>query len=99
VTVFVNGIASTSSVINISVPFPVPAILTGAQSTNGGPFSFRFTNNVDTLCGVLATTNLALPLASWSVLGAATEISPGRFQFADLQATNSPRRFYRVYSP
>jgi hypothetical protein len=98
-TVFVNGIASTSSVINISVPIPVAAVLTGAQKTNGGPFSFSFTNNVGTLCGVLATTNLTLPLASWSALGAATENSPGRFLFADLQATNGPRGFYRVYSP
>jgi hypothetical protein len=98
-TVFVNGVASTSSVLNISVPIPVAEVLTGARKTNGGPFLFSFTNNVGVLCGVMATTNLALPLANWSILGAASEMSPGRFQFADLQATNSPRRFYRVYSP
>ena len=98
-TVFANGIPSTSSIVNISVPIPVAAILTSAQKTNGGPFMFSFTNNVGTLCGVMATTNLALPLANWSILGAAPEISPGRFQFADSQAKSCLRRFYRVLSP
>ena len=32
-------------------------------------------------------------------LGGATEVSPGQFQVTDPQATNAPRRFYRVRSP
>jgi hypothetical protein len=28
-----------------------------------------------------------------------TETSPGRYQFTDLHATNSPRRFYRIIFP
>jgi hypothetical protein len=48
---------------------------------------------------VLATTNPALPLINWTPLGGVTEIAPGQFQFADAQATNSPRRFYRAYAP
>ena len=44
-------------------------------------------------------TNPALRLGNWSVLGSVTEVSPGQFQFTDPQATNSPRRFYRVRSP
>ena len=50
-------------------------------------------------CTTLATTNLALPLANWSVLGGVTEVSAGQFQFTDSQATNSPQRFYRFHSP
>jgi hypothetical protein len=46
-----------------------------------------------------ATTNLTVPLSNWTVLTNITEISPGRFQFADAQTTNSPQRFYRVRSP
>jgi hypothetical protein len=98
-TAFVNGIQSTSSVVNLSVPVPIAAKLTGFQKLNNGSFSFTFTNNVGALFGVLATTNLALPLASWTALGSVTEISPGQFQFVDPQATNSPRRFYRAYTP
>jgi hypothetical protein len=32
-------------------------------------------------------------------LGNVTEVSPGQYQFTDLQAKGSPKRFYRVRSP
>jgi len=47
---------------------------------------------------VLATTNLALPLANWTVLGPVPEFSTGLFVFSDAQAANGPKRFYRVRS-
>jgi hypothetical protein len=46
-----------------------------------------------------AAANLSLPFSNWTSLGAVTEVSPGQFQFADLQAANLARRFYRVTSP
>lgn len=97
-TVFVNGIQSTSSVVNISVPVPIAATLTGSQKLTNG-FRFAFTNSVGALFGVLTTTNLAFPLSQWTALGGVVEISPGQFQFTDPQATNSPQRFYRAYAP
>jgi hypothetical protein len=97
-TVFVNGIQSTSSVVNISVPVPVTTTLTGPQKLTNG-FQFAFTNSVGALFGVLTTTNLALPMTNWTALGGVVEISPGQFQFTDPQATNSPRRFYRAFAP
>jgi hypothetical protein len=48
---------------------------------------------------VLATTNLALPLSNWTVLGAPVEGPSGQYQFTDTQATNTAIRFYRVSSP
>jgi hypothetical protein len=48
---------------------------------------------------VLATTNPALPLSNWTVLGGVTEVAPGQFQFTDPQATSSARGFYRIRSP
>jgi len=98
VTVFVNGIPSTGSVLNINVPVPTTTILTSARKLTNGAFQFAFTNSVGALFGVLATTNPALPLSNWMALGGATEVAPGQFQFADPQATNSPRRFYRIRS-
>jgi hypothetical protein len=98
-TAFVNGIQSTSSVVSVSVPVPVAPRLTGARKPVGGAFSFGFTNSVGALFGVQATTNLALPSASWLLLGAATEVSPGSFQFTDAQASNTPPRFYRAFAP
>lgn len=47
---------------------------------------------------LLATTNLWLPLAAWSVVSTGT-VPVGPFVLADPAATNSPQRFYRVRSP
>jgi len=98
-TVFVNGIPSTSSVVNISVPVPTKPNLTSAKTLSNGSFQFAFTNSVGALFGVLATTDLELALTNWTVLGGVIEISPGQFQFTDPQSTNNQRRFYLVRSP
>jgi hypothetical protein len=80
-------------------PAPPPVVLTWATKTSNGAFQFGFTNTPGGTYTVLATTNAAQPLASWSVLGGVTVISPGQYQFTDLQATNNLKRFYRVRSP
>jgi hypothetical protein len=98
-TVFVNGIPSTSSVINISVPVPTTTLLTDATRLTNGLFQFAFTNSPGALFGVLAATNPALPLSNWAVLGVVAESSPGQFQFSDLQATNLAQRFYIIRVP
>jgi hypothetical protein len=61
-------------------------------------FQFSFTNNVGALFGVLAATNLSLPLSNWTTLGGAVEVSPGDFRFTDPDAINSSQRFYRLRS-
>jgi hypothetical protein len=113
-TVFVNGIPSAPSdpplplddipgkgnILDISVPVPTASTLTGATTLNNGSFQFGFANNtVGALFGVLATTNLALPMTNWTVLGGVTEIALGQFQFIDAEAVLYPQRFYWVYSP
>ncbi len=99
VTVFVNGIPSTSSVVNVSVPIPTAPKLVDAKTLATGSFQFAFTNSVGAIFGALPTTNVALPLTNWTALGGVTEISPGQFQFTDPQATNSPQSFYLIRSP
>jgi hypothetical protein len=96
--VFVNGIQSTSSVVNINVPVPTAPTLTGVQKLTNG-FQFAFTNSVGALFGVRATTNLSLPQTNWTALGGVVEIAPGQFQFTDPQAINGGPRFYRAYAP
>ena len=82
------------------VALPATAIIwTSAKMLDNGSFQLAFTNTPGAFLGVLATTNLTLPLSNWTMLGAATEVSPGQFQFTDPQATNTPQRFYRVRSP
>ncbi|HEX5222611.1 MAG TPA: kelch repeat-containing protein [Verrucomicrobiae bacterium] len=74
-----------------------PPVLTDVQFA-AGAFQFSFTNNPGAGFSVLASTNLALPLSNWTIMGGVTEISSGRFQFRDPNATNFPRRFYQVRS-
>ena len=98
-TAFVNGIPSTSSVVNVSVPCRTAPMLTNAGLTAKGSFQFGFTNSPGTLFGVWGTTNPAAPVKDWTALGGACEISPGQFQFTDVQATNGGQRFYNVQAP
>ena len=62
-------------------------------------FQFTFTNVSGADFAALASTNVALPLTNWTVLGNIPELSPGQYQFIDPGATNSPQRFYKVVSP
>jgi hypothetical protein len=64
-----------------------------------GSIVLRFVNSPGTTWNILGTTNLALPLASWTALGTATEISTGQFQLSDAAAATGTRRFYVVRSP
>jgi len=76
-----------------------PPVLTKPLILPDGSFQFAFTNTPGVPFEVLMTTNLALPLTNWTVLGSVREVSTGKFQFTDSQATNSFPRFYRVRSP
>jgi hypothetical protein len=98
VTVFVNGVPSASSIVNISVPVPTAMIITSAKKLANGSFQVVFTNTPGAIFGALASTNLSLALSNWTALGGVAEISPGQFQFTDPQATSSTRRFYRIRS-
>jgi hypothetical protein len=96
-TVFVNGIQSTSSIVNISVPVPTTPKIASARAANG-LFQFFFTNSVGASFGVLTSTNLATPLINWTTVSGVVEASPGQFQFTDSQPTNR-QRFYRLFEP
>lgn len=98
-TVFVNGIQSTSAIVNISVPVPTTTTLNSPTVLTNRQFQFAFTNNPGALFGVLSATNMALPLANWMALGGVVEVAPGQFQFTDPQATNGDQRYYRLYAP
>jgi sugar lactone lactonase YvrE len=81
-----------------TVSLPNPGKFTGVILGNG-VFQLSFTNSNDTdPFTVLMATNLALPLSNWIVLGSATNVSTGIFQFDDPVKTNQTR-FYRVRSP
>jgi len=59
-----------------------------------GHFQFSFSNEASVIYEVLATTNVALPLAQWTVLGPPVSLGGGLYRFTDLLATNHAQRFY-----
>jgi hypothetical protein len=96
-----NSAPKYAALVQWIAAHPVPAapiVLTPATTTNGA-VSFVFTNNHDASFTVLTTTNLAFPLADWTVLGAPAETAPGTYQFTSSITTNESRQFYRVRSP
>lgn len=70
------------------------------QTTDDGTFVIGFTNVSGAPFAVLSSTDLLAPLSKWTVLGQASEILPGQFQYSDAQALNRDAvRFYRLRSP
>ncbi len=95
--VVVTNAIQLPALIFSSVPPPLsPPQLTGCVLLPGGGFEFTFSSQPGLSFTVLCTTDLALPRADWSVLGLATEESPGHYRFADTQTTAETRRFYQV---
>ncbi len=76
-----------------------PITLVNLLKLPGGALQFAFIGAPIGTNTVLTTTDLALPTANWTALGAVPEFSPGLFVFSDPQAANGPQRFYRVRSP
>ena len=94
-----SGAVAGHTLATVAAPPASPIFLAGAQKLVDSSFWCVFTNTPGAFFSALAATNPALPQSGWTALGGITELSPGQFQFTDPQATNSPRRFYRVRSP
>jgi len=80
---------------------PAPFNLSNVSKLSGGVLQMSFTNLGGFAFTVLGSTNLALPLTNWTVIGPAVE-SPagsGNYQFTDTQNTNQTTQYYRVRSP
>jgi hypothetical protein len=73
-----------------------PIILTNVAKLSSGWVAFTFNSSPGALVRVLATTNPLLPLDQWTVLTGVAEMTPGWFQFVDMNATSFGQRFYRA---
>jgi hypothetical protein len=97
-TIFVNGIPSSSSaLVRIDSTLLSPIIL--SDTLQAGAILVTFTNEPEEGFTVLGSTNVATPISAWSILGSATETSPGQYQFTDSGVSSHPQRFYLVRSP
>jgi N-acetylneuraminic acid mutarotase len=98
-TMFVNGVYSSSALINFSsAPVAVPFYLVNPVKLGDGSFRFNFTNTPGVTFITLASTNVAAPQGDWLNLGAPIETSAGNYQFTDAGAATNRLRFYRVLS-
>jgi hypothetical protein len=88
---------TTLDVLGYNGPGLAAPRVAGTKLVNGN-FQLKFANTPGTSFTVLATTNLAVHLTNWAVLGTPTENPTGLFQFTDTSATNQ-QRYYKVRSP
>ena len=89
-------VANDNRVFAFTVPVP-PIVLTNSTVLPDGTFQFGFSNIPGLNFTVRGATNLTLPFTNWALLGSATEISPGQFQFTTTPANS--QQFYRVTTP
>ena len=92
------GLDSQVLATNITVVLP-PPVLDSTTFLPDGTFQFTFASPPGLSFTVLTTTNLALPLASWTVAGRATDLSNGIYQFTTTPISAGPQCFYAVQSP
>ncbi|MGA2684007.1 MAG: NF038122 family metalloprotease [Verrucomicrobiota bacterium] len=83
-------------ILGYDLNFSPPRVM-GVKLANG-TFQISFTNAPGLGFVVLTSTNIALSVTNWTVLGAPTESPAGKYQFIDSSAGNQ-QRFYRVKLP
>jgi alpha-tubulin suppressor-like RCC1 family protein len=90
-----GAVESAPAVVTINIVLPSAPRFTGAAPDTNGSFRVTFAGQTNAAYSVWASTNLV----DWARLGPATTISPGVFQFTDVNANNWPHRFYRAIAP
>jgi hypothetical protein len=98
---FMSNRTAHISLLGESIPITQsgPPTLTATTILGNGAFQFAFSNAPNASFSVISSTNVALPMSNWTVIGIPSNIGSGIFQFTTQTATNEPQRFYRVRSP
>ena len=73
---------------------PFPTVLSNLTRLSDGKFQFAYAYS-----GSGGTIYASTNLTNWSVIGAATLVSAGNYQFTDPAASNYLRRFYQLRTP
>jgi hypothetical protein len=83
----------------VVVPWlPPPPVISHSGAPGPGQFALQFSGNTNFTYSVLGSTNISLPIVSWTFLGTPGVLSNNVFQFIDTQATNRAE-FYLLRSP
>jgi hypothetical protein len=94
-----NYQGSATNTLVIVPPATTPIMLGGSTILTDGTFQLNFRNTPGGSFSVLGSADPTAPVADWTLLGNAVEVSPGQFQFIDMEATNQSLQFYRISSP
>jgi len=75
--------------------------LGGVSLNGGGALTFSFTSSPGLSFSVLATNNVAAPVATWPVVGSATETpaGSGHYLFNDSNPATNSSLFYLLRQP
>lgn len=90
-------LANDNKVYAFRLPAFTPLIESVTRIAN--TYRLTFDNVPGKTFSVYGSTNLVTPFNTWTLLGTATEISAGQYQFDDAAAGNSSEKFYRVTAP
>jgi hypothetical protein len=97
-----NTLITSGGVFELVPPVITPVTITpGSAHLSSGAMTFAFTNATGLTFTIVATNNLAAPVATWPAIGTATE-SPagsGSYHFSDPSAASNPQRFYLLRQP
>ena len=77
-------------------PALAPIVLKNMAMAPDGSFQLGFSNAPGRAFTILAADDLGAAIGYWNILGAATEIAPGEYQFVDTTAPVAAVRFYRA---
>jgi hypothetical protein len=88
-TSFAGSAFAAEQQFTIAAPRIIELLMLG-----NGHFQFSFSNEASVIYAVLGTTNVALPLAQWTVLGPPVSLGGGLYRFTDTGAMGQAQRFY-----
>ncbi len=88
-----NALTLTASFVNLS-----PPVITPIGMSASGQFTLSGTGVAGQSYILLMATNMMTPMA-WLPVATNTADTNGVINFSDPQATNNPRRFYRLLAP
>lgn len=91
-------IYQSPEVITLDELNAVPPVITSTGPSIAGAFQLNGTGPRGSTYHVLASTDLAQPIAAWSLLTNAS-FAGGVFNFTDNQASGFSQRFYRIATP
>ncbi len=93
-----DGGTTVGQDVMVTLPVIPPFQCAGTMSP-GGNMQLSLSSVSGASFTVLSSTNAAMSLDNWTVLGSMTEMSPGQYQFTDLQSSTNSQCYYSVRSP